>query len=150
MPMDTEGWVEFSNYSTIEEREEEYAWRHFMDISSVVETFDENAEILFGYSKRILRGEFEIEAIAKDRGFPLHCSSAVEADIKELKEFEEKYGKGEIFGHTTIYYSEITAVKHLFNAPESDWIKLFKLIEKFKEVKRIQDNQIRLVVWFNW
>ncbi len=149
MPLETKGWIEYSPYLLIEERENEYSWIAWMDISSIIDTVDETTELLFGYSKRILRNEFKIDAIAKDRGIPRNASDIVKNEMNEIRSFENKFGGGEIFGFSTINYNEIKQLDIPADL-NNDWAKLFSLVETFRTLKKLEDEQIRLIVWFEW
>lgn len=75
-------------------------------------------------------------------------------DIEGIIEFEDKYGKGELFGFTHIFYNEITTIDwqkdYGIDVVESDWLKLFQLIDKFIELKKLYPEQIRISIWYNW
>ncbi|MBT1711041.1 hypothetical protein KK062_22555 [Fulvivirgaceae bacterium PWU5] len=147
--LETQGWIEYSPYFTQEERDEEHSWLTWMCVNSIIDHVDKVTETLFGYSKRILRKEFEIESLAKDRGIPINASYIVKMEMEKIEAFEQKYGTGEIFGYSVIYYDEIR--KAALSIPaDSLWKKLFALVELFKALKGLEDNQIRLVVWFEW
>ncbi|AHM59122.1 hypothetical protein D770_04275 [Flammeovirgaceae bacterium 311] len=145
MPMETEGWIEFSNYTSQEERDEEHSWLCWMSISSMMLQIDEVTEKLFGYSKRIIRGDYQISSIAKDRGIPLNPSDLVRREIESIQKYIES---GEVFGLTTIYYDEIKKNDSILNSHQSEWLAVIELIEKLKNVKKLDDKQIRLIVWF--
>jgi hypothetical protein len=78
------------------------------------------------------------------------ASRRLAKETKELKEFEKEYGTGEIFGFTYIYCNDVKEITKDFQEVEYEWKELFDLIEKFKSIKTLDDNQIRLVVWFTW
>lgn len=147
MPLETNGWIEYSPYLTLKERNEDHSWLTFMSIDSIVDHTDEITELLFGYSKRIIRQEFEIDSIAKDRGIPTNATELVKSEMERIKAFEKECGDGEIFGYTFIHYDEIRNVTQSI-PKDSPWQKLFKLIEVFKKIKGLENEQIRLVVWF--
>jgi hypothetical protein len=149
MPLETRGWIEYSPYLTEEERSADHSWLTWMCIDSIIDHVDEVTEFLFGYSKRIIRNEFEIESLAKNRGIPINASDLVKKEIEGIKVFEQKYGEGETFGYSVIYYEEIRKGTLPITA-DSPWMKLFTLIELFKAIKGLEDYQIRLVVWFEW
>jgi hypothetical protein len=152
MPIDTEGWIEVSRWDE-SELQEDHAWSALLNIGAYIDVVDEVTEILFGYSKRILRGEFHIDAIAKDRGIPRNASKHVKADVDQIQRFEKEHGPGNFFGYTHIYFHEIkqTNWQHYGIAQkDSDWFALFSLLNKLLEDHRFQSPKIRLVVWFNW
>ncbi|MBT1688772.1 hypothetical protein [Dawidia soli] len=147
MPLETLGWIEYSPYLTQEERDE-HSWLAWMRIDAVISRVDRVTEIFFGYSKRIIRKEFEIQSLAKDRGIPINASGIVKTEIEDIRLLEQKHRVG-FFGYSVIYYDEITKTTLPVEAG-SDWPKLFSLIELFKGIKGLEDNQIRLIVWFEW
>lgn len=149
MPLETNGWIEYTPCFTLKERNDDHSWQTFMNIDSIVDHTDEITELLFGYSKRIIRKEFDIDSLAKDRGIPNNATALVKQEMERIKAFEKEHGDGEIFGYTFIYYDEIKNVTPSIPA-DSPWGKLFKLIELFKTIKGLEDQQIRLVVWFDW
>lgn len=120
-----------------------------MSIDSVIDSVDEITETLFGYSKRIIRKEFEVHALAKNRGIPDNASDVVKLEVEKNKSFEKEYGEGEVFGYSAISNDEIKR-NTLTIIEDSCWAKLFALIEEFKNIKGIDDYQMRLVVWFEW
>ncbi len=149
MPLETKGWVEYCPYLG-EERQNEHSWIAWMDISSIIDLADETTELLFGYSKRIVRNEFKINAIAKDRSIPENASEIVKGEIDKIKAFEKKFGKGEIFGFSTIFYNEIKSLDKLVSDDSDCVSSLFILIDTFKTLRKLEDEQIRLIVWFEW
>jgi hypothetical protein len=149
MPLETRGWIEYSPHVKQEDRDEEHSWLTWMCVDAVIDYVDEVTETLFGHSKRIIRKEFEIRSLAKDRGIPFNASDIVKTEIEDIRLFELKHGAGEFFGYSFIYYDEITKIILPIDA-DSPWLILFSLIESFKAIKGLEDNQIRLVVWFEW
>lgn len=147
--LETRGWIEYSPYLGQEERNEDHSWLTWMCIDSIIDRADEVTEILFGYSKRIMRKEFELQSLAKDRGIPSNASDLVKRELEQIKMFEQKYGEGENFGYSVISYDEIKK-EPLSISTDSPWTKLFTLIELFKTNKGLEDDQIRLIVWFEW
>jgi hypothetical protein len=93
MAIDTQGWIEVSSLDD-SELEEEYAWRALLNIATYIDVVDEVIEILFGYSKRILRGEYSLISVAKDRGIPANASEQVMHELEWIQEYEKKHGKG--------------------------------------------------------
>ncbi|WP_020531035.1 hypothetical protein [Flexithrix dorotheae] len=154
MPIDIEGWVEFSPYEEKEEQNKEYGWLSWMDISSIIEFNDEVNWVLIGNPRNFKSNAPKYNPIAKDRGFPENPSSHLKYDINWIVEHETKYGKGELFGFTNFNYSEVENINwkkdYNIKIDESDWLKLFELIDNFKDLKKIKSEQIRIVAWYNW
>ncbi len=142
MPIDVEGWVEFSPYKEKKEQDDEYSWLSWMDISSIIEFNDEINWVLMGNPRDFNSNASKFNPIAKNRGFPENPSSYLKSDIKWIIEHETKYGKGELFGFTNINYSEIENINwkndYDIKIEESDWGKLFELVDKFKNLKNIK------------
>lgn len=154
MPIDIEGWIEYSPYKNKEDQNEEHSWMPWMDISSVVSFNDEVNWILFGNPRDFKTNDSKFKPLAKNRGFPTNPSCYLKLDINLIHEHENKHGKGELFGFTFLKYSEIERIDwdkdHQVKIEESDWGKLFNLINTFRDLKNIKSEQIRLVVWYNW
>lgn len=156
MPINISGWIEFipSIYTTAEEWKEEYAWHTWMSVGSMIYSNDEINWILFGNPRRFDNYASEFESIAKGRGFPQNPGPDLKSSIKEIIEFESKYGKGEVFAFTHVFYNEINIVNwqkdYNIDIVESDWLKLFQLIDKFIELKNLEPEQIRITIWYNW
>jgi len=156
MPVDINGWIEFipSIYSTDAEWEDEYAWHTWMRVGSIIYSNDEINWILFGNPREFNNPEPEFRTIAKGRGFPQNPGPDLTRSIEEIIEFENKLGKGEFFAFTHVFYSEINTVnwqkEYGINVVESDWLKLFQLVDKFLELKNLSPEQIRITVWYNW
>jgi hypothetical protein len=152
MPIDTGGWIEVSRLNE-SELTEEYAWQALLNVAAYIDIMDEVAEILFGYSKRILREEYQVTAIAKDRGLPTNPSDQVKAAIDRIQRLENEHGKGEFFGYTHVYLNEIKKINWQqweIEGRDSDWFSLFILLDKLLEDGRFQAHKVRIVVWFNW
>jgi hypothetical protein len=152
MPIGTDGWIEVSRLDD-SELEEEFAWQALMNLSAYIDVVDEVTEILFGYSKRILGGEYHLQAIAKDRDIPINSSEQVKQELESIREHEKEYGQGEFFGYTHIYFHEIKQINwqhYSLLETESDWFTLFSLLDKLLDDNRFKAHKIRLVVWFNW
>lgn len=144
MPIYTFGWVDVTRLDD-SDVEEDYAWSGLIDLSVYIDAVDEVAEVLFGYSKRILRGEYHVEAFAKDRGLPKNPSPHLKREIENISE--------DHFGFTHIYFHEIQKINwsnYQFDDPDSDWFRLISLLNKLLEENRFQANKIRIVVWFYW
>ncbi|MCR6640018.1 MAG: hypothetical protein NVV82_13790 [Sporocytophaga sp.] len=82
--METRGWIEYRPYYAEKERNEDYPWLAWMSIDSVIDSVDEITETLFGYSKRIIRKEFEVHALAKNRGIPDNASDVVKWEVETI------------------------------------------------------------------
>lgn len=152
MPADVGGWVEVSRFGGAE-LAGEHAWQALLNITAYLDGVDEVAEILFGYSKRIMRDEYRVAAMAKDRGLPDNPSDRVKEEIEQIRQFEQEHPKGEFFGYSHIYLNEIKRVDwSAFGIVEKDseWFSLFGLLDKLLEDHRFQAHKIRLVVWFIW
>ena len=152
MPIDIEGWIEYSPYESLVEREEEYAWISWMQVGSVIMFNDEVNWRLFGNPRDFHNQNLEYNPIAKSRGFPENPSDYLTKEIKWIAEFKKKYGKGNFFGFTNFDFSEIEKIdwKNEYDIINSDWLILFELIKTFKELKKLQSEQIRFTVWYNW
>jgi hypothetical protein len=151
MPIDTGGWIEVSRLNDYE-LTEEYAWQALLNVAAYIDVADEVTKILFGYSKRILRGEYQVMAVAKDRGLPANPSDQVKADIDQIHRLENEQGKREFFGYTHIYFNEIKQInwqQWKIADRDSDWFNLFSLLDKLLEDQRFQARKVRMVVWFN-
>lgn len=148
MPLFISGWVEFSESSTQEERNKDYTWGIFMKMDSIIMNVDEISELLFGGSKRAILNQIEIDFIAKDRGLPINPSQLIKGEMEEFRIIDEKHGES-ILGLTHLYYDEISHLKSSIPA-DSQWGKLFKLIDFFMQIKKLEQNQIRIIAWFDW
>lgn len=154
MPIDIDGWIEFSPYTTEQERNEDDAWLTWMDISSMIDFNDEVNWILFGNPRDFHNERPKHIPIAKNRGFPKNPGGSLKVDIEWITEYEKKFGKGALFGFSHFYFSEIERIDwkidYGISLIESDWEKLFDLTAKFKILKRLKPEQIRFSVWYNW
>jgi hypothetical protein len=151
MPIDTSGWIEVSRFNE-SELTEEYAWQALLNVAAYIDVADEVTEILFGYSRRILRGEYQVTAVAKDRGLPTNPSDQVKAQIDQIQRLEKEYGKGEFFGYTHVYLNELKQIdwqQWKIAEINSDWFTLFSLLDKLLEDHRFKAHKVRIVVWFN-
>jgi hypothetical protein len=81
----------YSPHVKQEDRDEEHSWLTWMCVDAIIDYVDEVTETLFGYSKRIIRKEFEIRSLAKDRGIPFNASDIVKTEIEDIR-FELKHG----------------------------------------------------------
>ena len=154
MPLDIQGWIEYSPYIDNKEKEDEHSWITWMNIGAIIQFNDEVNWILFGNPRDFQNLEPKYKPIAKNRGFPTNPDSYLKSDIEWLKEFESKNGKGDSFGFSYFYFSEIEMIdwekEYGVSLIYSDWKGLFELTIKFKELKNIQSDQIRFTVWYNW
>jgi len=154
MPVQIEGWIEFSPYENLKEREDEFSWTSWMEVGSVIQFNDDINWILFGNPKDFNNKSPEFISVAKERGIPKNPSHYLQMDLKNNADFEKKYGKGNLFGFTHIYFNEIENIKWLdkyqIDSKNSDWFRLFELIKMFKEIKNIKSDQIRIITWYNW
>ena len=148
MPLEINGFIEYSTYQSILEREEESTWQAWMDISSIIDYVDEFTEYLFGYSKRVIKDNIQINALAKDRNIPKNPSDLVQRELNFIRESERVYGE-ETFGYTFAYYNEIMS-KYNKEFDTKEWNNLFSLIDKFLIMKNINSDQVRFIVWFSW
>ena len=153
MPINIEGWVEFSPYRKKEEQNDQHSWISWMDIRSLIHFNDEINWILMGNPKDFKSDNPRFKPIAKNRGLPKNPSHYLQIDIERISEHETKYGEGEIFGFTYLSYSEIEKINwqidYQIQIDKSDWGKLFELINTFRDLKNIKSQQIRLVLWYN-
>lgn len=154
MPVDIEGWIEFSPYGNKDERKDNHSWMTWMNISSVVNINDEVNWALLGNPRDFNNKESKFIPIAKNRGFPDNPGRNLKNDIDWIFEHEKNYRKGELFGFTHFYFSEIENIDwqeaYQISIKQSDWGKLFDLTRKFINLKRIGSEQIRFTVWYNW
>ncbi len=154
MPINIHGWVEFNIHLNEAEREEEHAWLTWMDISAFMLFNDEVNWILLGNPRDFKNDKPKFTPIAKNRGFPKNPSNYLKSNIDEINDFQEKYGKEELFGFTYFLFSEIEKIDwkaiYQISIGESEWGKLFQLTKVFKELKQIESSQIRFTVWYNW
>lgn len=154
MPVQIEGWIEFSPYENPKEREDEDSWISWMEIGSVIQFNDEINWIHFGNPKEFNANSPKFVPIAKEKGIPHNPSHYLQIDLKSNIDFEKNYGKGNLFGFTHIYFSEIEKINwsnlSQVDSKNSDWLKLFKLIKMFMKIKKIKSDQIRIIAWYNW
>ena len=154
MPINIQGWIEYSPYEDEKEREDQDAWITWMNVSSLIDFNDEINWIIFGNPRDFNNDTPKFKPIAKNRGFPNNPSDELKADIQWIRELEVEYGKGGIFGFSYFYFSEVDKINwkkdYGVSIVESDWGKLFELTEKFKALRQITSEQIRLTVWYNW
>lgn len=154
MPVQIEGWIEFSPYENLSERKEESSWISWMELGSVIQFNDEINWILMGNPKDFNNVNPKFKPIAKERGFPINPHVYLQIDINNFEEYNKKNGTGEIFGLTHFYFYEIENVnwnrEYEINTDNSDWIKLFELIKMFKKIKNLNSEQIRITAWYNW
>jgi len=154
MPIDINGWIEYSPYTELKERKDEYSWITWMNIGAIIQSNDEVNWIIFGNPRDFQNPEPDYQSIAKNRGFPCNPDKYLETDIKWVNEFEGKNGKGELFGFSYFYFSEIEMIdwenEYGISLNDSNWKGLFELTSKFKELKNIKSEQIRFTVWYSW
>lgn len=154
MPIYTDGWIEYSLYDNEEERSEENAWLSWMDISTIIKHIDEVHWVLIGDPRKFKSDQTRFKSIAKDRGFPNNPSYYLKLDIELINNSQNNDSVGEYFGFTYLSYSEIENINwkddYQLEIENSDWGNLFELIDKFRDLKRLNSEQIRLVIWYNW
>ncbi len=144
MGMHIFGWVEVAKLPE-EDLEEDYAWQGLIDLFTYLGGIDEATEILFGYSKRMIRKEYHLEAIAKDRGMPANPCVYVK---RELENVVDGY-----FGYTHIYLNEILAIdwsQYKIQDRECEWFKLIDLLKELLNGYQFEAHKVRIVVWFYW
>lgn len=150
MPFWIEGWVEISRF-TGQEKQEENAWSGAINLSTIIDVSDHVSEQLFGLSKRCVAGEVDIEGIFATRGSPPNPSNEVLAELKVIAKHECQYGPGECGGYTYALWSEVKNIPNLDEMlKDSDWNTVANLVLQLEKDHRFSDDQIRLVVWFNW
>ncbi|BDD07290.1 hypothetical protein [Aureibacter tunicatorum] len=154
MPIDINGWIEYSPYTNEQERKEEYTWFTWMDVSSFIR-FNVNVNwVIFGNPRDFQSELPDVIPIAKNRGLPNNLSYFPNLDVTEDIEYEKKNCNNEIFGFTHFYFSEIDRIDWLesyqIDIDKTEWGKLFALTKEFQRLKKIQSNQIRFTVWYNW
>src|SRR5690606_23291695 len=115
---------------------------------------DEINWVILGNPRDFNNDKAKFKPIAKDRGFPFNPGGELKSDIQWITEHEMKYGKGELFGFSHFYFYEVENINwdkdYEISIGKSDWEKLFELTTKFKELRQIKSEQIRLTVWYNW
>lgn len=150
MPFWIEGWVEITTFKG-EEKQEESAWNGAINLSAIIDVSDHVSEQLFGLSKRCVAGEVDIVGIFAKRGLPLNPSKEVLTELKAIAKYECLYGSGECGGYTYALWSEVKNIPNLYEIlKDSDWNTAANLALQLEKDHRFSDDQIRLVVWFNW
>jgi hypothetical protein len=145
MPFWIEGWIEVAR---LPDTAHEHAWSGVVDLGSLVDVADEDAERLFGLSKRCVSGEEPVNALAASRGVPPNPSKHVRRELEAIAAHEAKYGAGELGGYTYALWAEIR--EHPLAEPPhgSQWKVPFALARALEE--RFGSDRVRIVVWFNW
>ena len=66
--------------------------------------------------------------------------------------FAKEYPSEKSYGFTHIYFNEIEGLGWNSNTlePESDWWVLFKIIHLFIELRGMENDQVRITVWYSW
>ncbi len=133
-----EGRVEFSY--DIDNLDDDHAWQTWMNISAMDIQNDSVGWQILGKPTDV-----EYKSTIQNRGFPKNPSNDLKRDI----DFINKNKLPELFGFTHLFFSEIENLELVENT-ESDWLKLFVLIRAFMNLKKLNSNQIRLTIWYNW
>lgn len=144
MSISIEGKIEYLDLSfDIEDNN----WQTWMNLPSIIKFNDKINWKIFGNPRDF--EDINEEYIAKNKGFPINPSFDLIQDIKYLKLNDLKK---EEFGFTHFLYSEIRTFnwKSIVQESESDWYKLFILIEKFMELKNLSAERIRIIAWYCW
>jgi hypothetical protein len=149
MPFWIEGWVEVAR---VEDKADEYAWQGLMRINPLVDTADEMSECLFGLSKRVVAGEFEVAVSFGSRGIPPNPSSSLQEEIATIEAHERRFGEGEMGGYTHATWRELKSLDSISagSRVDSEWSLMFNLLRCLEQSGRYDDDGIRLVVWYNW
>jgi hypothetical protein len=144
MPITIEGKIEYLDLAfSIDES----IWQTWMNIPSIIRFNDEINWMILG-NPRDFKNTKE-KHIAKERGFPENPSFDLMRDIEDWTLSE---CKNDEFGFTNFLYSEIKHIDWgiIVHKNESDWCKLFILIEKFMELKNLSAERIRITAWYSW
>jgi len=143
MPFWIQGWIEISTG----EINDNTTWSPTVNISPLVDSGDEVAEILFGLSKRYRKNKDLIERPwFAERGLPTDASEFVRSE----KSKNDQY-RGECGGYTHASFDEL--MQSDFDIQEhkkSDWNLVFSILESMARDPRFTPENLRLIVWFNW
>lgn len=154
MPIDIQGWIEFSPFKDKKEREDKHSWITWMNVGSLIEFNDEVNWIIFGNPSGFNKEAAKYSPIAKNRGFPDNPAEILQSEINKISEHERKYGKGELFGFTHFYFNEVDKIdwerEYGVSIITSDCGKLLDLTRRFMDLKKLESEQIRFTVWYNW
>ena len=110
MPIDIQGWIEYSPYSDSKEREAEHSWIPWMSIEAIIQHNDEVNWIILGNPRDFQNNQTEYQPIAKNRGFPKNPGRYLAEEIASAKEFTTKHNQEELFGFSHFYFSEIEMI----------------------------------------
>ena len=144
------GWVEVTICQG-SDKEDEHAWRGVINLGALIDAPDTVSERLFGLSKERVAERAVAKTLAGGRGIPSNPSPEVRAELNRIKQHEHEYGPGECGGYTFATWQEVKAVDFDGEAlGSSDWKLVFNLLQRLEQDHRFSDDQIRLVVWYNW
>jgi hypothetical protein len=141
-----EGWVEIARAETTEP----HSWQAVVRLGPLVNVADLVSESLFGLSKRVVSGEFDINPVAANRGVPGNVSTEVKRDVDAIAEHEREFGNGEFAGFTWARWSEVRSALSEDELSNSQWGLVFELIRRISERLQLSDEQVRVVVWCSW
>jgi len=146
MSFSIEGWMEIARGETAAP----HSWEAVIRLAPLIDVAGSVAERLFGLSKRVVSGELAIAPLAANRGVPGNVSEQVRRDLDAISEHERQYGKREFGGFTWARWSEVRRALSNEAIASSECDVAFALVQRIAERRQITDEQIRLIVWFNW